>query len=220
MELPRIGPMATPMAFVSDIHGQLAALDAVLKVLKSRDVTTVFACGDHLLGGPEPLDTWRRLQEIEAQCCRGVSDRALAEVDGAHLHANTPDEVDRLDLFRKTQSAIGELVRKQLSQLPNSLRVPLIDGRELVVLHGSPTDPTVELSHDLTDEEMEARIDDDPADIILCGATHVPFRRDVEDWTVLNVGSVGESPEGRVAHFTILRPRMDGIEVHQDHIEF
>ena len=88
------------------------------------------------------------------------------------------------------------------------------------MVHGSPMDPTVELTHDLDDDELEGRIDDDPADLIVCGSSHVPFRRDVAEWTILNVGSVGEAPEGRNAHFTILRPRMDGIEVHQDHVAY
>ncbi len=220
MELPRIGPVATPMAFLSDIHGNLPALDAVLAVLRQREVTTIFACGDHLLGGPDPLGVWRRLREVEARCTRGVGDAALAQIDGSKLEASTDEERERLETFRSAQEAIGELVRKQLMQLPESLRVPMIDGRELLMVHGSPADPTVELTHDLDDRELEARIDDDPADLIICGASHVPFRRDVAEWTVINVGSVGEAPEGRNAHFTILRPRMDGIEVHQDHVAY
>jgi len=220
MDLPSIGPVATPMAFLSDIHGNLTALDAALKVLKAREITTIFACGDHLLGGDDPLGVWRRLREVEARCTRGVGDRALAEIDGRQLTASSDEEKARLETFCAAQDAIGELVRKQLGQLPESIRVPLIDGRELLVVHGSPADPTVELSHDLDDDELEACLDDDPADLIVCGASHTPFRRDVAEWTVLNVGSIGEAPEGRNAHFTILRPRMDGIEVHQDHIAY
>tara|TARA_B100001750_G_scaffold246009_1_gene267113 strand:- start:753 stop:1427 length:675 start_codon:yes stop_codon:yes gene_type:complete len=219
-DFPRIGPMATPMAFVSDIHGNLQALDAVLGVLRRREITTVIACGDHLLGGPDPLGVWRRLQEIEARCCRGVSDRAVAIVDPSALTPRNAQDEARLEAFRQTQETVGELVRKQLSQLPESIRIPMIDGREVVAVHGSPADPTVEMSHDLSDDELEARIDDDPADIIVCGGTHVPFRRDVHEWAVINVGSVGQAPEGRNAHFTVLSPRMDGIEVHQDFVEY
>ena len=50
-------------------------------------------------------------------------------------------------------------MRKQLSQLPESIRIPMIDGREVVAVHGSPADPTVEMSHDLSDDELEARIE-------------------------------------------------------------
>ena len=220
MKLPSIGPVATPMAFLSDIHGNLEALEAVLAVLRRREVTTIFALGDHLLGGDDPLGVWRRLQEVEARCTRGVGDRALAEIDGAVLSASSDQERERLEAFRATQAKVGELVRKQLASLPESIRVPMIDGREVLALHGSPADATVEISHDLEDDELEARLQDDPADIIVCGSTHVPFRRDVHEWTVINVGSVGDAPEGRNAHFTILRPRMDGIEVHQDHVAY
>ena len=50
------------MAFLSDVHGNLEALEAVLGELARRGVKDIYVAGDHLLGGEAPLevfDTWR-----------------------------------------------------------------------------------------------------------------------------------------------------------------
>ncbi|MFT3768800.1 MAG: hypothetical protein QM820_25425 [Minicystis sp.] len=52
------------------------------------------------------------------------------------------------------------------------------------------------LSHDMSDEEISALLGDDPADIVVCGGSHVPFDRVVAGMRVINVGSVGEAPRG------------------------
>ena len=121
--------------------------------------------------------------------------------------------------FRDTRRGLGELALKFLERLPTSRRVPLIDGSEIVMVHGSPADPTVEMSEDLSDDELIELVADDPADIVICGASHVPFTRALPQTRVVNVGSVGEAPGGSVAHFTVITPRMDGNLVEQTWVE-
>ncbi|MFK8000467.1 MAG: metallophosphoesterase [Polyangiales bacterium] len=212
-------PKATPIAFMSDIHGNAKALKAVLDELARQDVRVIYAAGDHLLGGDEPLETWRLLQKANVQCARGLSELAMLRVDPDELSPTGDEEFAKVDQFIETRRALGDLILEQIRRLEPTLRVPLIDGRELLVVHGSPSDPLGEISHDASDEELEALVSSDPADIVVCGASHVAFRRDIEGTTILSVGSVGASPSG-VAHFTVVRPRMDGLEVHQDHVEY
>jgi predicted phosphodiesterase len=104
--------------------------------------------------------------------------------------------------------------------LPEQQRIPLIDGREVLMVHGSPADSTREIGHDLTDDEILPLLDDDPADIIICGSTHVPFQRAVGEYHIVNVGSVGAAPEGQIAHYTILTPRMSNAEILQDWVSY
>ena len=88
------------------------------------------------------------------------------------------------------------------------------------MVHGSPADANRELSHDLSDDEALALLDDDPADIIVCGSTHVPFQRSVAEYHIVNVGSVGDAPEGQVAHYTVLTPGMSSADILQDWISY
>lgn len=215
-----MAPASQPLAVLSDVHGNLPALSAVLAELARRAVVDIFVAGDLLLGGDEPLETWRRLQEVGAHLLQGPSDLALSRVDAKKLRPADEAEARKAERFATTQRALGELVQKRLSQLPRELRIPMIDGRELLIVHGSPKDAFEPMSHDMSDEELLLMLDDDPADIVAAGGTHVPFTQVIGDVQVVNVGSVGESPEGRVAHYTIIRPRMDGAEIEQAWVEY
>jgi predicted phosphodiesterase len=213
-------PASGPVAFISDIHGRLDALNAVLDETLRRGATRVYVAGDLLAGGPDPLGVWRKLAEIKAFCVRGVSDSALCSVDTSKLVPMNEREREKLDQFLWTRKTVGELVLESLRRLPLSLRVPLIDGSEVVVVHGSPYDPLQEISQDMDDDEVLALVGDDPADVVMCGSSHVPFQRALDGVHVVNVGSVGAAPEGRIAHYTILTPTPGLRTVEQDWVEY
>jgi len=213
-------PVAAPIAFLSDVHGNLAALEAVLAELERLGVKRLFVAGDLLLGGEEPLEVWQRLQALGATCTRGPSDLALGSVDPGSLVPMDNEQRRQARLFAETRAAIGDLVAERLRRLPEQHRIPLVDGREVLMVHGSPADSSQEISHDLSDDEILSLLDDDPADIIVCGSTHVPFQRTVEEYHVVNVGSVGAAPEGRVAHYTVLTPRMSNADILQDWVSY
>jgi hypothetical protein len=92
-------------------------------------------------------------------------------------------------------------------------------------VHGSPVDPAEAITFDMSDEEVDALIGDDPADVIVCGMSHTPFHRMVGDIHVINVGSIGEAPDGLsappaaggptplVAHATWIESTPQGISV-------
>lgn len=209
------------MAFLSDVHGNLRALDAVLDELSRQGVKDIYVAGDLLLGGTEPVEVFKRLSQIGAKCVRGLSDNALIEVRADSLRPMDDAQREMADRFAQTKSAIGELALKFLEKLPEKRRIPMVDGSEILVVHGSPADPSIEISHDLEDEEILALVADDPADIVVCGASHVPFQRDLDGVRVINVGSVGAAPEGNVAHYTIVTPRADGTTlIEQTYVEY
>jgi predicted phosphodiesterase len=213
-------PAAGPIAFLSDLHGNLVALNVVLAELERLDVKRIYVAGDLLLGGDEPLEVWQRLQALGATCTRGPADLALASVDPQSLVPIDDEQRRQARAFADARSAIGDLVAERLRRLPEQQRIPLIDGREILMVHGSPADSGREISHDLSDEEVLALLNDDPADIIVCGSTHVPFQRAVEEYHVVNVGSVGAAPEGQVAHYTVITPKMSGADILQDWVSY
>jgi predicted phosphodiesterase len=213
-------PAAGPIAFLSDVHGNLKALEVVLVELERLGVKRIYVAGDLLLGGDEPLEVWHRLQALGATCTRGPSDMALGSVDPTSLVPIDAVQRKQARLFADTRAAIGDLVAERLRRLPEHQRIPLVDGREVLMVHGSPADPSRELGHDLSDDEILALLDDDPADIIVCGATHVPFQRAVAEYHIVNVGSVGAAPEGQVAHYTVVTPRMSSADILQDWVSY
>ena len=81
MALTPAVPIGKTIAVISDVHGDLRALEAVLGELTRRDVVEVYVAGDHLFGGNEPLEVWRRLLAAKAVLARSLGDLALATLD-------------------------------------------------------------------------------------------------------------------------------------------
>jgi predicted phosphodiesterase len=204
---------------VSDIHGHAAALRRVLDDAQSREFHQLVVCGDSLFPGPAPLETWKLLIERRALCVQGLSDRALYEVNPSKLKATNPDEQARIERLREVQRELGELIIARLGKLPTSARLPLENGQEAVIVHGSPVDPTEPMCSDMEDAELRALMGDDPADLVICGASHVPFGRVVGDVKIVSVGSVGESPATGYAHATIIDSSASGLVIEQFDVE-
>ncbi len=203
---------------ISDIHGEHGALRAVLATAERRGHHKVLVAGDLCYPGPEPLETWRTLARVQAVCVQGVTDKALATLDPAKIEAaaTDPEEKRLARAFAEARKNVGELVLERLKRLPTYHRMPLENGGELLLVHGSPEDPTEPFTADMDDEEIRALIGDDPADVIICGMSHLPFVREVSGTLVINVGSVGAAPGGGVAHATFLEITAErGIQIEQ-----
>lgn len=181
---------------VSDIHGHADALAAVLATAERRGFDKLLVAGDLCFPGPAPLATWQRLASVSAICVQGASDRAIATLDFEAIVPRSAHERARLQRVAEVKRELGELIVARLARLPTTLRINLEDGGELVLVHGSPVDPFEPFSHEMSDQDLRALIGDDPADVILCGGSHVPFDRTVGGVRVINVGSVGEAPGG------------------------
>jgi hypothetical protein len=215
---------------LSDIHGRSDALSAVLAAADSEGWDQVLIAGDTCFPGPDPLGTWRRLMQIGAVCVQGVGDRALVTVDPA-MHEPTDEfERARVERLLEIRRELGDAVLRQIGGLPLSHRRSLPTGDELLLVHGSPFDPLEPMTHDLSDDGLLAMIGPDPATLVLCGGSHVPFDRTIARrggpaqtgnlLRVVNLGSVGESPGSdgsgrRFADATFVDCSVDAIEVVQ-----
>lgn len=198
---------------VSDIHGHAKALKSVLDYAGGLGFDQLVACGDHLFPGPDPLAVWKLLTEHKAVCVQGIGDRALTRVDPDKLSATTSTERQRIARLREVHREVGELIITRVAKLPPLARIPLENDDELLVVHGSPTDPTEPFSPEMTDDEMNALVGDDMADIIVCGGCHVPFERRLPDAHIVGVGSVGENPATGYASAALVETSSIGHQV-------
>lgn len=181
---------------VSDIHGHADALAAVLATAERRGYTDLLVAGDLCFPGPKALETWRRLMQAKAICVQGITDRALSTLDLEKVRARSDHERERLARLQQVRTELGELIVARMARLAPIFRMPMEDGGELILVHGSPADPLEPMTHDMSDEEILALLGDDPADVVVCGGSHVPFDRTVAGVRIINVGSVGEAPSG------------------------
>jgi len=190
------------IAVLSDIHANLAALEAVVSDLPPVD--EVWVLGDTVGYGPQPNEVIASLQAMGARSVLGNHDGAAIEtVDSAYFN---PDARAAMDWTRET---IDENSRAYIAALPEVRRVG-----EVTAVHGSPRDPIWEYIN--TIEIASANFDAFETRLCLFGHTHHPMAyRQLDGSIETLVGSPGPAvalPGGRslVNPGSVGQPR-DGI---------
>lgn len=173
------------IALLSDIHGNLAALEAVAADIARRGVDMVVNLGDSLSGPLLPRETAQFLMAHGWLSLAGNHERQLLAC------ATSPG--GPADQYAWEQ--LGEAELAWLRSLPQTHRLD-----DILLCHGTPTDDCVYLLETVhhgvlrlaTAEEVDERVGDETAPLIACGHTHVPraVRRESAQ-LIVNPGSVG-----------------------------
>ncbi len=203
------------VAVLSDIHGNLVALDACLADLASQgSADAIVAAGDLCLDGPKPKKVLQRLEELGAQCVRGNTDRYLTE--GQHS-GRTASETARLTW---TRQELGERSLSWLAELPFALRIGE-DDNQLLVVHANPKTDDEHLWPDADDATLESFIGDERATAIAFGHLHLPYVRIWRAKLLVNVASVGIPKDGDPrACYAIFTEQSGGWEVKHRRVAF
>jgi len=179
------------LAVISDIHGNLPALEAVLADIARRGVTRVVNLGDCALGPLWPRETCALLMTRGFPTVRGNCDRSVATLALA----------DMGPLQRYTVGQLEEAQRRWLGDLPATLRL----HRGILAVHGCPDDDNRYLLEDVEQgrlvraptDAIAQRLGRTDAALVLCGHSHQQHMvRLPEGPLVLNPGSVGLSEVG------------------------
>lgn len=174
------------IAVVSDIHGNLGALSAVLADIGTRDCDSVVNLGDILSGPLQPAETADLLMPLALPTIRGNHERQLLETP--------PERMGASDAF--AHAALRQDQRQWLAQLPASL---VLHG-DILLCHGTPADDLEYFLEQVdaggvraaTPAEAAAKAGNAGYPVILCGHTHVPRAMRLGDGRLLvNPGSVG-----------------------------
>ena len=180
--------MAAPnrIALISDVHGNVAALEAVLADVDARGVTAVVNLGDHVSGPLWPRETATLLMARGWPSIRGNHDRMVTDDPPA---AHGPS-----DAF--AAAAIDDAQRAWLAALPSTLDLP---DHGLFLCHGIPADDRLYLLESPVDgrlvaarpDQIATRLGDVRASIVACGHSHIPRVVHHGATLVVNPGSVG-----------------------------
>lgn len=174
------------LGILSDVHSNLPALEAVLADAAREGVAKFLSPGDHVGYNPYPNEVLDRLRSLDLETIRGNHDRATVsgETLGFHSIAAMAVEWTREHLASRHEGYLRSLPPK---------RTLTIDGRTIVLCHGSPDDEDEYLyPEDVTAGHLERS----GGDILLLGHTHVPMVRKFGQGLVINPGSVGQPRDG------------------------
>ncbi len=181
------------LAVLSDIHGNLPALQAVADHIAGWMPDRVIVNGDVVNRGPLPLACWQF-----------VEDRGWTVLAGNHeqyvLNWRDREQTSTEVIYQFYESSLWtfrQLAGKidALAQLPTALPITAADGKEIRLTHASMRGLEDGIYPETGDDELRKQIAPAPA-IFLTAHTHRPLERIVDDTLVINSGSVGSPFDG------------------------
>jgi putative phosphoesterase len=174
------------IAVISDVHGNLSALEAVLDDISHHGADLTVSLGDHLSGPFDPVGVAERFLQLAIPCVRGNHDRWL--VDGRE---------DDWVIDTLVRDAIGPGHKAWLASIPATQVV----AGEVFLCHGTPSDDNTlwldSVNRDwgstvLPREHVEKEAEGFDFPVLLCGHSHIARTLRLADGRlVVNPGSVG-----------------------------
>lgn len=174
------------LAIIADIHGNIAALEAVLADIRALGVADIVNLGDCVSGPLWPRETMAELQRLALPTVRGNHDRWLGEIERASMG---PSDAFAFDQLTAAQIA-------SLGRLPPQLRLDL----DVLAIHGTPRSDLEYLLEDVVEgrlflaaaDRLGPRLGEPSAAVILCGHSHqARVVRTRQNLLIVNPGSVG-----------------------------
>lgn len=185
----------TTLAILSDIHGNLPALEAVMEDMKTFDVDQVVVAGDVVNFGPFSRQTAEIVIEQNWPVIRGNNEYFLVDYKTPRAPAEWNDPLQFAPIAWLSRQFDQKLKRK-IACWPDSLNLRFEDAPPIQVFHGTPNDPWDSIYWTLTDEEIEKLLSTVEAEFVICGHTHLPLDRQSGRWHIFNPGSVGVPLDG------------------------
>lgn len=179
------------VALISDIHGNLVALETVLEEIQREAPDRIVCLGDVVHGGPEPIAALERIRELDCPVINGNTDEWL-------LSMEMPDEYDEQEKPQETFD-IGEWTADRLTtaherfieSFEDTVEIELPGGSRLLCYHATPQSPWGRLEVETPDAELDQIIESTDADVLVGGHNHNQMLRRYLNVTFVNTGSVG-----------------------------
>ena len=215
------------LGIVADIHGNAAALAAVLADANDLGVDRWWALGDLVLFGPRPVEVLETLARLPGIAyVSGNTDRYVLTGEQPAPHQTPADTIGNLDLIERYAAMAGAIGWTRgalveagwlaaLAELPAEQRLTLPDGSLLLGVHASPNHddgPGIDSRRD--DGELIDLLADCGAETVVAGHTHDPTDRTLGPIRALNAGSVGIPRHCGFASWLLVDADAAGLQSH------
>ncbi|HEY7417433.1 MAG TPA: metallophosphoesterase family protein, partial [Ktedonobacteraceae bacterium] len=175
------------IALISDIHGNLVALNTVLHELAQEPIDQIICLGDVAALGPQPHEVIDRLRALQCPVILGNTDAWLLT---SPVAVQSDTELLRV-VTRWCAEQLSPVDKTYLQTFPPVLEVPLDEGRALLCYHGSPRSYDDVIAAITPDKKVKEMLAGFSAAVMVGGHTHIQMIRRYEDAHIVNVGSVG-----------------------------
>ncbi len=177
------------LAFISDIHGNAIALDAVLVDIKKRVIDQIIVLGDICYRGLEPKRSLDVVRSLNTNVIKGNADEWIVR---GIKEGEVPEDV-RPMMSKEHDWSVSKLDDKSveyLKNLPEELTLKF-DSIKIHAFHATPASLFNVVQPDESDEKVYEKLITNDADIFIYGHIHRPFVRFINGKCVVNTGSVG-----------------------------
>ncbi len=182
------------IAVLSDIHGNMPALQTVIDNIEQWQPDLVIVNGDIVNRGPHSLACLKLIQKKETQ-------NGWRVLSGNHeefiVECGNPDEPEskaQYELMRFAYWSYHQLNGEipYLAALPSKFSTFAPDGSEFRVTHASMRNNRDGIYPEISDHKLREKIAPPPA-VFVTGHTHRPLQRQLDETLVVNIGAVGSS---------------------------
>ena len=183
------------IAVISDIHGNMEALKAVLDDIKNEGCEKIFALGDYAMAGPEPVETvnWfmENTQKENITMIQGNTDLMIADYN-EELYNFISSKAPVMAEALKNDVTLLSNEQKDFFKSLEEQKLIEIEGVKILLVHGSPRKNNEDILPDISMDKLLEILEGVEAGIVLCGHTHLPCGFQIPNKKiVVNVGSVG-----------------------------
>lgn len=177
---------------ISDIHGNLEALEAVLSDLERSRPDRIVCLGDVAATGPQPRETIERLRDLGCPTVMGNTDAGLLRPMSAAKTSESARRIQQIDYWCAGQLSPSDV--DYLRGFKPTLEVPIDHERTLLCFHGSPRSFNDVIVATTPEDELRRMFNGNQATVMAGGHTHEQLVRQYGGSTILNPGSVGLNP--------------------------
>lgn len=216
------------IAVISDIHGNLQALESVLKDIKTQNCDRIFCLGDLAMAGPQPAETVEKFCTLSNsknfEIIQGNTDMYLGENSDKMAEIIRKGNVIMANAYQADRSVLSSAQIEFLKNLPPQKQIE-IGNLKILLVHGSPRANNENIFPSMPIEEVEKMLEGVDADLIFCGHTHQPCGYQTNTGqTVVNVGSVGRPlssiPKACYAVLELINPKSKEYNIEHRLVDY
>ena len=165
------------IAVISDIHGNIEALDAVMQDIKEQKCDKIYVLGDYAMAGPEPqkvVDYFiKKKKDPSFKMIQGNTDLMITKYDEELYNSLKEKAPVMSEALKNDVQILNDAQKKFLKELPAQLEV-FESGFTFLLVHGSPRKNNEDILPETPMSAVEEMVKNVDANVVLCGHTHIP----------------------------------------------
>ena len=216
------------LALISDIHGNLFALEAALTAIQKQNIDQIICLGDVAAFGPQPREVLTQLKQIGCPIVMGNTDEWLLNPKPYPIRDEDSHKFTAVDTWAAEQLTTAD--KAFLHTFQPTIRQQLNKDISLLCFHGSPRSNTEIIRATTAEDELAKALNGQTATIMAGGHTHSQLLRRYQQSYIINPGSVGLPYEYKTgstnvrtppwAEYAILKVEDDMLDISLHHVKY